>query len=156
MLTTSDERGVITFVYAYGITALEARDLAGVTYRQLDYWVRKGWVTPSLDPGRGKSSRRLFDVDDVVRLGVLCHLGRSRRNLTELGPKVQDLDLSGRFVIVSDSDEVSTGAGAEEMIAVVATPGAYTVCDVAELRAHIRAHLVDAPTETATPLRRAL
>jgi DNA-binding transcriptional MerR regulator len=144
-----------------GITAVEARDLSGVTYRQLDYWVRKGWVTPSLDPGHGKSSRRLFDIDDVVRLGVLCHLGRSRRNLTELGPKVQDLDLSGRFVIVSEADEVVTQAGDEEMIAVIRAPGLYTVCDVAMLRDRVvafveRAHTAPEMDVTASPLRRAL
>jgi hypothetical protein len=102
----------------------------------------------------------LFDVEDVVRLGVLCHLGRSRRNLTELGPKVQDLDLTDRFVIVSEADEVVTQPGSETMIAAVRMPGAYTVCDVATLRDRVRTFVertqyASDSAATTTELRRA-
>lgn len=119
------------------ITAVQAQGLAGISYRQLDYWVRKGWVTPSIDPGRGKASRRLFAVDDVVRLGVLCHLGRSRRNLTELGSQVAPLTLGERFVVVDSDDHLTTPADTAELVDMVGEPGVFTVCDVDALRRHV-------------------
>src|SRR3954453_5708093 len=51
-----------------GISALDAATLARITYRQLDHWARQGWVRPSLDPGTGRSGRRRYASEDVVRL----------------------------------------------------------------------------------------
>lgn len=37
----------------------------GISYRQLDYWCRQGWLTPSVLDGHGSGNRRLFSADDV-------------------------------------------------------------------------------------------
>jgi DNA-binding transcriptional MerR regulator len=63
------------------ITAPEAAELAGITYRQLDYWARRGWVAPSIDRGTGRAARRLYSADDVVRLAALGHFGRARADV---------------------------------------------------------------------------
>ncbi|MGI8808590.1 MAG: MerR family transcriptional regulator [Acidimicrobiales bacterium] len=55
----------------------EAADLAGVTYRQIDYWARQGWVVPS-QVSPDAVHRRLYSEADVVRVAALGHLGRSR------------------------------------------------------------------------------
>src|SRR3954454_21358230 len=71
-----------------GISALDAHTAAGITYRQLDHWARQGWVTPSIDPGKGRSGRREYSVDDVVRLDLLRHLAQSKVNTAVAGPHV--------------------------------------------------------------------
>jgi hypothetical protein len=40
----------------------------GLTYRQLDYWVRKGWVEPSLEKAKGSGTARLFSEADLRRM----------------------------------------------------------------------------------------
>ncbi len=129
---------------------MQAQELAGSTYRQLDYWVRKDWVSPSVDPGRGRSKRRLFSIDDVVRLGVLCHLGRSRRNLTELGPLVAPLTLTARFVVVDSDDTLTTPATPCELIRTLSDPGIYTVCDVDAIRQRVSIATSDHPAVTVS------
>ena len=44
--------------------------VAGITYRQLDYWARRQIVEPSITPSHGSGSRRLYSFKDVVILAV--------------------------------------------------------------------------------------
>lgn len=53
-------------------TGPEAAELAGVTYRQLAYWARRGWVTPSATT-TGADRRRRYRRTEVVRLAALGH-----------------------------------------------------------------------------------
>lgn len=46
------------------ISTQEVAKRAGVTYRQLDYWLRKGWVEPA-DPSGGTGDPRLWYVWQV-------------------------------------------------------------------------------------------
>lgn len=47
------------------LSSTEVCRQAGVTYRQLDYWVRKGYVTPSLAVATGSGTHRRFSLDDL-------------------------------------------------------------------------------------------
>lgn len=78
-----------------GIAAVDAHQLAGITYRQLDHWARQGWVLPSVDPGKTRSGRRLYAVDDVVRLDLLRHLAQARVNTSVAGPVVASFEAAG-------------------------------------------------------------
>ncbi|RBP99333.1 MerR family transcriptional regulator [Bifidobacterium xylocopae] len=51
-----------------------ASKVAGITYRQLDYWARKGILEPSINQSHGSGSRRLYSFKDIVILSVLKHL----------------------------------------------------------------------------------
>lgn len=46
----------------------------GMTYRQLDYAVTQGWVTPSVAEAQGSGSTRLFSDHDVYLLRVVAAL----------------------------------------------------------------------------------
>lgn len=48
----------------------EAVDLAGVSYRQADYWIRRGLVEPAVNPV-GSGTRRRWTVEDVLALRVV-------------------------------------------------------------------------------------
>lgn len=43
-----------------GFTAGEAEKLTGVPYDRLDYWVRSGFIKPSIAGAKGKGSKRLY------------------------------------------------------------------------------------------------
>lgn len=57
---------------------------AGVTYRQLDYWVRTGLVVPSLRGASEGKSRRLYSFRDVLELRIV-------RNLLEAGVALHNI-----------------------------------------------------------------
>ncbi len=58
--------------YAYRGTV--ASRVAGITYRQLDYWDRKHIVCPSLHESHGSGTRRLYSFRDIVLLSVMKRL----------------------------------------------------------------------------------
>jgi len=48
--------------------------LAGVTYRQLDYWARTSLVTPSITAAHGSGSKREYSYSDVLEVKVIKSL----------------------------------------------------------------------------------
>ena len=130
-----------------GIVAADAHGLAGISYRQLDHWARQGWVTPSVDAGEGRSGRRRYSADDVVRLDLLRHLAVSKVNPAVAGPLVGECELpSGDLGIVwgpvgaKDPDQVGLRVvPAGEALAAVETSGAWVVYNPTPLRDRLAA-----------------
>lgn len=54
--------------------APEVCRLAGITYRQLDYWARNGSLKPSIRLSGGSGTNRLYSSDDVKKARVLAEL----------------------------------------------------------------------------------
>jgi hypothetical protein len=132
---------VITSKSSDAITAPSAATLANITYRQLDYWARRGWVTPSIELGVGRPGRRLYGPADVVKLAALGHFGRSGADVGVLGPKIASLilaDISSDYVLVATGGEVLL-VPATDLRAHLGKPGIYSVFDPAEVRARILA-----------------
>ena len=48
-------------------SSIEVAEMAGVTYRQLDYWLRTGWLNIGSD-GHGSGSRRRFTRAEALAL----------------------------------------------------------------------------------------
>ncbi len=68
-----------------GYRGVVASKVAGITYRQLDYWARKHIVEPSVTPSSGSGSRRLYSFKDIVILAVakkLLDTGVNLNNVT--------------------------------------------------------------------------
>jgi len=57
-----------------GFRAPEAKRIAGISYRQLDYWTRTGLVTPSIKDAHGSGSQRLYSFQDLATLRVIKRL----------------------------------------------------------------------------------
>ncbi len=55
-------------------TTPEACQLAGVSYRQLDYWSRRGLLVPSITEADGSGSQRRYSSFDVAQARVLGRL----------------------------------------------------------------------------------
>lgn len=54
--------------------APEVCELAGVTYRQLDYWSRTGLVRPGVKEASGSGTRRLYSFKDLVLIKAIKRL----------------------------------------------------------------------------------
>ncbi|MEJ5922129.1 MerR family transcriptional regulator [Bifidobacterium thermophilum] len=68
-----------------GYRGTVASKVAGITYRQLDYWARKQIVVPSIKASHGSGSRRLYSFKDVLILAVskrLLDAGVNLQNVT--------------------------------------------------------------------------
>jgi len=119
----------------------EAAEVAGVTYRMLDYWHRQGWVTaPCAERfGRTRVVRR-YDDTAVLRLGAMRHLALSGLDVARHGPQVGEVDLTGPVVMAVGSlpDDVVEVVAEDQLRQLVARPGRWVVFDPAPLRAKLR------------------
>ena len=86
--------------------------VAGITYRQLDYWARKQIVEPSITPSHGSGSRRLYSFKDVVILAVskrLLDAGINLQNVTTaigfLAQRTPE-QLAGITIMCTDSEQM--------------------------------------------------
>lgn len=55
-------------------TAASACQIAGITYRQLDYWARTSLVVPSIRSAAGSGSQRLYSFKDILVLKIVKRL----------------------------------------------------------------------------------
>lgn len=66
MLTMAPRRTVLS--------SPQACQASGITYRQMDYWVRTGLITPSFGEAQGSGTSRRWSPEDVVALRVVAEL----------------------------------------------------------------------------------
>lgn len=89
---------------ALGYTSLQAVAGAGITYRQLDYWVRTGLARPSLDDGSGH--RRRWTYRDIIHLAVIAELLASgmgfERIRVLMGGLTLPMDLADSTIFVAN------------------------------------------------------
>lgn len=65
-----------------GFSGKKAAEIAGITYRQLDYWARTDLVKPSLASAQGSGSRRRYSYRDLLEL-------RAVKSLLEAGIRLE-------------------------------------------------------------------
>lgn len=58
-------------------TSAELIEEVGITYRQLDYWIRSGYVDPKGDHNPGSGNRREFDDTEVEYVRTLALLAKT-------------------------------------------------------------------------------
>lgn len=78
-----------------------ASKVAGITYRQLDYWARKQIVEPSITPSHGSGSRRLYSFKDVVILAV-------SKKLLDAGVNLQNVTAAIGFLTQRGTDQLAS------------------------------------------------
>lgn len=90
----------------------EVCQLLGITYRQLDYWIREGLMAPSVARGRGYGTARRFSFDDFVYLELISQLSdlyvpspSIKKALHHLrGHQLTLEELSGAFLVTDGAD----------------------------------------------------
>ena len=122
---------MITSGTAHAISGPRAAEIANITYRQLDYWARQGWVTPSVAAGTGRPGRRIYAPEDVVKLAALGHFGRSGADVGQLGPGICGVDLpeTGDYLLVSSGGSQVEVVAAVDLRERVSSPGPVFVFD---------------------------
>jgi DNA-binding transcriptional MerR regulator len=123
---------VITQNESHAISGPKAAELANITYRQLDYWARQGWVKPSVEPGIGRPGRRIYGPADVVKLAALGHFGRSGADVGQLGQAIAGLSLTGApddYLLVASGTASVEVVPAGALRARVSEPGSSFVFD---------------------------
>ncbi|MDK6492442.1 MULTISPECIES: MerR family transcriptional regulator [Corynebacterium] len=98
-----------------------ACQVAGITYRQLDYWARTGLVRPSIRGAKGSGSQRLYSFKDILVLKIvkgLLDTGISLQNIRLAVDKLRDRGVSdiAEITLVSDGVTVYECRSNEEII----------------------------------------
>ena len=95
--------------------------VAGITYRQLDYWARTGLVEPTVRTAGGSGTQRLYSFRDVLLLKVIKRLLDAGVSLQQIRSAVHHLrergtdDLTG-VTLMSDGASVYECRSADEVI----------------------------------------
>ena len=79
--------------------------LAGVTYRQLDYWARTDLIRPSIKDARGSGSSRIYSELDVMKIAVMRRLVVAGVQLHAARHACHTLDsgkLDGAVLVIAD------------------------------------------------------
>src|SRR5699024_2877380 len=102
-----------------------ACQVAGITYRQLDYWARTNLVNPSIRTARGSGSQRLYSFRDVLVLKIVKRLldtGISLQNIRLAVDSLRDLGVNdiAELTLVSDGTTVYECRSNDEVIDLLA------------------------------------
>lgn len=79
-----------------GYSSPEVALAAGVTYRQLDYWIRKDYIKTSIKDAKGQGTQRGFSLHDVVTVAVIAALSKAGMTIeTAMSIAAQPRDADG-------------------------------------------------------------
>jgi DNA-binding transcriptional MerR regulator len=104
-----------------GYRGPSACQIAGITYRQLDYWARTSLVVPSIRSAAGSGSQRLYSFKDILVLKVVKRLLDTGVSLQNIRVAVEHLrargvdDLAG-VTLFSDGASVYECTSPEEIV----------------------------------------
>ena len=95
--------------------------VAGITYRQLDYWARTGLVVPSVRDASGSGTQRLYSFRDIVVLKVVKRLLDAGVSLQNIRKAIETLRQWGEedlatMTLISDGTTVYECRSAEEVV----------------------------------------
>jgi len=93
-----------------GYRAPQVCKLAGITYRQLDYWDRTDLLQPSLIAAQGSGTQRLYSFSDLVRLRVIKGLLDTGLSLNRIRQAVEWLREQEIDQPLSEANLISDGA----------------------------------------------
>lgn len=133
-----------------GYRGTVASSVAGITYRQLDYWARKGLVQPSVTPSRGSGSRRLYSFKDILILAVskkLLDIGVNLANVAEAIRFMQSRTAGqlSRVTILCDGKQVYECVSDMQVLDLIRGGKAVFGVSVGALRTAVDEELKDKP-----------
>jgi DNA-binding transcriptional MerR regulator len=104
-----------------GYRGTAACQIAGITYRQLDYWARTALVAPSIRTAHGSGSARLYSFKDILVLKVVKRLLDTGVSLHNIRIAVEHLRRRGvrdlaRITLFSDGTTVYECTSPEEVV----------------------------------------
>ncbi len=108
-----------------GYRGPSACQIAGITYRQLDYWARTSLVVPSIRSAAGSGSQRLYSFKDILVLKIVKRLLDTGISLHNIRVAVDHLRQRGvrdlaNITLFSDGTTVYECTSAEEVVDLLA------------------------------------
>lgn len=137
---------------AIGYRGPTASKVAGITYRQLDYWARTGLVLPTLRAAKGSGTQRLYTFRDILVLKVVKRLLDTGVSLQQIRTAVEHLRERGvqdlaQITIMSDGASVYECTSADEVIDLVqGGQGVYGIA-VGRVWREVEGTLAELPAE---------
>ncbi len=104
-----------------GYRGIEAARVAGISYRQLDYWARTGLVAPTVRSASGSGSQRLYGYRDIVLLKTvkgLLDLGVSLQQVRRAIDQLREIGIDdlARVTLFCDGASVYLPTSSDEVI----------------------------------------
>ena len=126
--------------------------VAGITYRQLDYWARTGLVEPTVRSASGSGTQRLYSFRDILVLKIVKRLLDTGVSLQQIRQAVQHLrergaeDLAG-ITLMSDGASVYECTSADEVVDLVQGGQGVFGIAVGRVWREVEATLIEMPGE---------
>lgn len=92
---TGNSRANSPLASDFGYRGASAAAVAGITYRQLDYWARTSLVEPSIQGAAGSGSQRLYSFRDILVLKLVKRLLDAGISLQQIRFAVDQLHEAG-------------------------------------------------------------
>ncbi|MDO5083711.1 MerR family transcriptional regulator [Arachnia propionica] len=132
-----------------------AHRVAGITYRQLDYWARTGLVVPELRDAKGSGSQRLYSFRDILLLRVVKRFLDVGISLQQIRVAIDHLRARGveditEITLVSDGFSVYECTSANELFDLTRGGQGMFLISVASVWHEIEGTLNDLPKERVT------
>jgi len=138
---------------ATGYRGTTACRVAGITYRQLDYWARTGLVEPSIRPATGSGTHRLYSFRDILVLKVVKRLLDTGVSLHQIRTAVTHLRERGvedlaQITLMSDGASVYECTSPDEVVDLVQGGQGVFGIAVGRVWRDIEGTLSEMPTES--------
>ena len=132
-----------------GFNSTRTAEIAGITYRQLDYWAREDIVRPSLTKASGSGSRRLYSYRDLLELRVIktlldsgIKLQQVRKGLDYMRHQLAE-DVTSANLVISGTSSVVVNTG-EELIEILQNgQGVLNILPLGGIKDTVDARIVD-------------
>jgi DNA-binding transcriptional MerR regulator len=131
-----------------------AHRVAGITYRQLDYWARTGLVVPSIRNAEGSGSQRLYSFRDILLLRVVKRFLDVGISLQQIRVAIDHLRARGvedvsEVTLVSDGFSVFEVTNANELFDLSKGGQGMFMISVSSVWKEIEGTLLTLPSERA-------
>jgi DNA-binding transcriptional MerR regulator len=103
----------------------EAAEAAQVTYNQFDDWAQRGWIVPA----RRRGHERSYGADEIIRGHWLRSISKTDADMETIASAVRASDLSARYLVVTDGENVSTVPTRSQLYRLLEVPGSHLVID---------------------------
>jgi DNA-binding transcriptional MerR regulator len=126
--------------------------IAGITYRQLDYWARTGLVVPTVRGAKGSGSARLYSFRDILVLQVVKRLLDTGVSLQQIRSAVGTLREQGQadlaqLTLMSDGASVYMCTSQEEVIDLVQGGQGVFGIAIGKVWRDVEASIIQLPAE---------
>lgn len=129
--------------------------IAGISYRQLDYWTTTGLVVPSVRNAEGSGSQRLYSFDDIILLKVIKRLLDTGVSLQRIRSAIEFVGERGlplkHLTLMSDGRKVYALDDNREIIDLISRGQGVFAIAVDPLYEELEAEITDLPAERAVP-----